>query len=210
MKILIDEENRIVAYAKVGDFENSIEVKDYEFEYPCDEYIFKNEEIKYSPKPFDKEKLKLKKREYLKKIRDNLLYAPLIMQIKPYGEENAIKVSFQVEEKDLAKFGRIKGVLFTLSKLGINKDNIEESKTILLAMGIDEVTINIIITFLKTGALPWVLADNTTKIFEFEKLEMVEVAFGIREQQIFSKFIELDKKLTAAKTTGEIESIKWG
>ncbi|MBS9775686.1 MAG: hypothetical protein KGV57_01180 [Fusobacterium sp.] len=148
-------------------------------------------------------------RTKFQKIRDDLLHEPLKMTLKPYGENKKIEVLFQVKEKDLAKFGRIKGILFTLNKLGVDKNDIEGSKKILENLGIDNKLTEIIIQFLKTGALPWLLADNTTKMFEFEKLEMVEVVFGIREQQIFAKFMLLDEQLNQANSIEEIEAINW-
>ena len=42
MKIVIDKNKRIVSYALIGELQGSIEVDDFEFLYPIDDYIYEN------------------------------------------------------------------------------------------------------------------------------------------------------------------------
>lgn len=62
MKILIDKNNRIIAYTYIGDLLGSIEVEDFDFKHPSEDYIYKNGKIEYSPE------LEKFKKEYFENI----------------------------------------------------------------------------------------------------------------------------------------------
>ena len=94
MKIKIDKNNRIVAYATVGDFTDSIEVDYFEFTKPLNDYIFEDNKIKYSP---NIEKLKYLKREEFKDIRNQKLYENITVN----GD------TFQVRKDDLENFWEV-------------------------------------------------------------------------------------------------------
>ena len=71
MKILIDKNKRIISYALIGELQGAIEVDNFEFIHPIDDYIYENGKIKYSP---NIDRLKKLKREELKVIRTSKLY----------------------------------------------------------------------------------------------------------------------------------------
>lgn len=49
MKIIIDKNKRIISYALIGELQGAIEVENFEFIHPIDDYIYENGKIKYSP-----------------------------------------------------------------------------------------------------------------------------------------------------------------
>lgn len=100
MKIVIDKNKRIISYALIGELQGSIEVDDFEFLYPIDDYIYENGKIKYSP---NLDRLKKTKREELKTIRTEKLYENITVN----GD------TFQVRKDDLDNFWEVDYMLGT-------------------------------------------------------------------------------------------------
>ena len=94
MRIRIDKNKRIISYALIGEIQGAIEVDDFEFIYPVDDYIYENGKIKYSP---NIDRLKKLKREELKTIRTNKLYENITVN----GD------TFQVRKDDLDNFWEV-------------------------------------------------------------------------------------------------------
>lgn len=94
MKIVIDKNKRIISYALIGELQGAIEVENFEFIHPIDDYVYENGKIKYSP---DLDKLKKLKREELKKIRTSKLYENITVN----GD------TFQVRKDDLDNFWEV-------------------------------------------------------------------------------------------------------
>nr|DAS01809.1 MAG TPA: Protein of unknown function (DUF2977) [Caudoviricetes sp.] len=94
MKIVIDKNKRIISYALIGELQEAIEVENFEFIHPIDDYVYENGKIKYSP---DLDKLKKLKREELKKIRTSKLYENITVN----GD------TFQVRKDDLDNFWEV-------------------------------------------------------------------------------------------------------
>lgn len=110
MKIKIDKNNRIVAYATIGDFKDSIEVDYFEFTKPLNDYIFEDNKIKYSP---NIERLKHLKREEFKDIRNQKLYENIIVN----GD------TFQVRKDDLENFWEVDYMLKNREVTGTDTRN---------------------------------------------------------------------------------------
>lgn len=105
MKIKIDKNNRIVAYATIGDFKDSIEVDYFEFTKPLNDYIFEDNKIKYSP---NIERLKHLKREEFKDIRNQKLYENIIVngdtfQVRKDDLENFWEVDYMLEKGEVTE-----------------------------------------------------------------------------------------------------------
>ena len=100
MKIVINKNKRITSYALIGELQGSIEVDDFEFIYPVDDYIYENGKIKYSP---NMDRLKKLKREELKAIRTKKLYENITVN----GD------TFQVRKDDLDNFWEVDYMLGT-------------------------------------------------------------------------------------------------
>ena len=100
MKIVIDKNKRIISYAIIGDLPGAIEVDDFEFTHPIEDYIYENLKIKYSP---DIDKLKKIKREELKVTRTSKLYENITVN----GD------TFQVRKDDLDNFWEVDYILGT-------------------------------------------------------------------------------------------------
>lgn len=94
MKIIVDKNKRITSYAIIGELQGAIEVNDFEFTHPVDDYIYENGKIKYSP---NIDRLKKLKREELKAVRTNKLYENIIVN----GD------AFQVRKDDLENFWEV-------------------------------------------------------------------------------------------------------
>lgn len=94
MKIVIDKNKRIISYALIGELQGSIEVDDFEFIHPIDDYVYENGKIKYSP---NLDRLKKTKREELKAIRVSKLYENITVN----GD------TFQVRKDDLENFWEV-------------------------------------------------------------------------------------------------------
>lgn len=98
IKILKNEENKIMAYCDFGDMPNSIEIEvedEFEFKEDLQNYIFVDGKLKYNP---CLETLKNKKREELKEIRKEKIDSDLEVN----GD------FFQVRERDLQNFYNLK------------------------------------------------------------------------------------------------------
>lgn len=100
MKILIDKNNKIIAYTYIGDLQGSIEVEDFDFEHPSQDYVYEKGKIKYSP---DLVRIKKEKRDELKEIRMNKLYENITVN----GD------TFQVRKDDLENFWEVDYILGT-------------------------------------------------------------------------------------------------
>ena len=100
MKIIIDKNKRIISYALIGKLQEAIEVDDFEFIHPVDDYIYENGKIKYSP---NIDRLKKIKREELKSIRMQKLYENITVN----GD------TFQVRKDDLDNFWEVDYMLGT-------------------------------------------------------------------------------------------------
>lgn len=70
MKILLDENKRIIAYTYIGELQGSVEIDDFNFEHPSQDYIYENGKIKYSP---DLEKFKKEYFENIDKYKTEIL-----------------------------------------------------------------------------------------------------------------------------------------
>ncbi|QYC52352.1 protein of unknown function DUF2977 [Fusobacterium phage FNU_1P] len=99
MKIIVDNK-RIVAYTTTGEIQGAIEVDDFEFMHPIDDYVYENGKIKYSP---NLDRLKKIKREELKVVRTNKLYENITVK----GD------TFQVRKDDLDNFWEVDYMLGT-------------------------------------------------------------------------------------------------
>ena len=108
MKIIVDKNKRIISYALIGELQGAIEVDDFEFIYPVDDYIYENGKIKYSP---NIDRLKKLKREELKTIRTNKLYENITVNVD----------TFQVRAEDLENFWEVDYMLK-------NKEVVESDK----------------------------------------------------------------------------------
>lgn len=105
MKIIIDKNKRITSYALIGELQGAIEVKDFEFMQPIDDYIYENGKIKYSP---DLDKLKKIKREELKTIRIEKLYENITVngdtfQVRKDDLENFWEVDYMLKRREVAE-----------------------------------------------------------------------------------------------------------
>ena len=100
MKILIDKNNKIIAYTYIGDLQGSIEVEDFDFEHPSQDYMYEKGKIKYLP---DLVRIKKEKRDELKEIRMNKLYENITVN----GD------IFQVRKDDLDNFWEVDYMLGT-------------------------------------------------------------------------------------------------
>ena len=100
MKILLDENKRIITYTYIGELQGSIEIDDFNFEHPSQDYIYEKGKIKYSP---DLVKIKKEKRDELKEIRTNKLYENITVN----GD------IFQVRKDDLDNFWEVDYMLGT-------------------------------------------------------------------------------------------------
>ena len=98
MKIVIDKNKRIISYALIGELQGAIEVDNFEFIHPIDDYIYENGKIKYSP---NIDRLKKLKREELKVIRTSKLYENITVN----GD------TFQVRKDDLENFWEVDYIL---------------------------------------------------------------------------------------------------
>lgn len=99
IKVLLNEEKRIIGYCTLGELENSIEIDipdDFEIPYKgLSDYVYERKKLKYKP---DIEKYKKEKLEVLKKTRDELCLADLEFQGGKFQVRNST---------DLNKFERI-------------------------------------------------------------------------------------------------------
>lgn len=100
MKILLDENKRIIAYTYIGELQGSVEIDDFNFEHPSQDYIYENGKIEYSP---DLVRIKKEKRDELKEIRTNKLYENITVN----GD------IFQVRKDDLDNFWEVDYILGT-------------------------------------------------------------------------------------------------
>lgn len=105
MKIKIDKNNRIVAYATVGDFKDSIEVDYFEFAKHLNDYIFEDNKIKYSP---NIERLKQLKREEFKDFRNQKLYENITVngdtfQVRKDDLENFLEVDYMLKKGEVTE-----------------------------------------------------------------------------------------------------------
>lgn len=87
IKILLDENKRIVAYCSFGELENSIEITvddDFQFNRSLDDYIYQNEKLVYSPNlDMIKKQVNEKwKNERQEKINADLEYKGSIFQMR--------------------------------------------------------------------------------------------------------------------------------
>lgn len=100
MKIIVDKNKRIVSYALIGELQGAIEIDNFEFVHPIEDYIYKDGKIEYSP---NLDRLKKTKREELKAIRTEKLYENIIVN----GD------TFQVRKDDLDNFWEVDYMLGT-------------------------------------------------------------------------------------------------
>nr|DAF89183.1 MAG TPA: Protein of unknown function (DUF2977) [Podoviridae sp. ctP1X6] len=105
MKIIIDKNKRIISYALIGELQGAIEVEDFKFIHPIDDYIYENGKIKYSP---NIDRLKKIKREELKAIRTNKLYENITVngdtfQVRKDDLENFWEVDYMLKRREVAE-----------------------------------------------------------------------------------------------------------
>jgi len=113
MKIVIDKNKRIISYALIGELQGAIEVENFEFIYPVDDYIYENGKIKYSP---NIDRLKKLKREELKKIRTKKLYENITVkgdtfQVRTEDLENFWEVDYMLKNKEVVESDKRNWVL---------------------------------------------------------------------------------------------------
>ena len=126
MKIIVDKNKRITSYAIIGELQGAIEVDDFEFIHPIDDYVYENGKIKYSP---NIERLKKLKREELKAVRTNKLYENITVngdtfQVRTEDLENFWEVDYMLKNKEVVESDKRNWVLsdnsiktFTYSQL---------------------------------------------------------------------------------------------
>lgn len=105
MKIIVDKNKRIISYSIIGELEGAIEVDDFEFIHPIDDYVYENGKIKYSP---NIERLKKLKREELKVIRTSKLYENITVngdtfQIRTEDLENFWEVDYMLKNREVSE-----------------------------------------------------------------------------------------------------------
>lgn len=105
MKIIIDKNKRITSYSIIGELQGAIEVNDFEFIYPVDDYIYENGKIKYSQ---NIDRLKKIKREELKAVRTNKLYENItvnrdVFQVRKDDLENFWEVDYMLKRREVAE-----------------------------------------------------------------------------------------------------------
>ena len=105
MKIIVDKSKRITSYAIIGELQGAIEVDDFEFIHPVDDYIYENGKIKYSP---NIDRLKKLKREELKAIRTEKLYENItvngdIFQVRKDDLDNFWEVDYMLKRGEVAE-----------------------------------------------------------------------------------------------------------
>ena len=105
MKIVIDKNKRIVAYTTIGEMQEAIEVDDFKFIHPIDDYVYENGKIKYSP---NIDRLKKIKREELKSIRTQKLYENITVngdtfQVRKDDLENFWEVDYMLKRREVAE-----------------------------------------------------------------------------------------------------------
>lgn len=103
MKIIVNKNKRITSYALIGEIQGAIEVDDFEFIHPINDYIYENGKIKYSPNIY---RLKKLKREELKVIRTNKLYENITVngdtfQVRKDDLENFWEVDYMLKNKEV-------------------------------------------------------------------------------------------------------------
>lgn len=126
MKIIVDKNKRIISYALIGELQGAIEVEDFKFIHPVDDYIYENGKIKYSP---NIDRLKKIKREELKAVRTNKLYENITVngdtfQVRTEDLENFWEVDYMLKNKEVVESDKRNWVLsdnsiktFTYSQL---------------------------------------------------------------------------------------------
>ena len=105
MKIIIDKNKRIISYALIGELQGAIEVENFEFIHPIDDYIYENGKIKYSP---NIDRLKKIKREELKAVRTNKLYENITVngdtfQVRKDDLDNFWEVDYMLKRREVAE-----------------------------------------------------------------------------------------------------------
>lgn len=105
MKIIIDKSKRIISYSIIGELQGAIEVEDFKFIHPIDDYIYENGKIKYSP---NIDRLKKIKREELKVVRTNKLYENITVngntfQVRKDDLENFWEVDYMLKRGEVAE-----------------------------------------------------------------------------------------------------------
>lgn len=126
MKIIVDKNKRIISYSIIGELQGAIEVEDFKFIHPIDDYIYENGKIKYSP---NIDRLKKIKREELKAVRTNKLYENITVngdtfQVRTEDLENFWEVDYMLKNREVVESDKRNWVLsdnsiktFTYSQL---------------------------------------------------------------------------------------------
>lgn len=113
MKIVIDKNKRIISYALIGELQGAIEVENFEFIHPIDDYVYEDGKIKYSP---NIDRLKKLKREELKAVRTNKLYENItvngdIFQVRKDDLDNFWEVDYMLKNKEVVESDKRNWVL---------------------------------------------------------------------------------------------------
>ena len=113
MKIVVDKNKRIVSYSIIGELQGAIEVENFEFIHPVDDYIYEDGKIKYSP---NIDRLKKLKRKELKAIRTNKLYENITVngdtfQVRTEDLENFWEVDYMLKNKEVVESDKRNWVL---------------------------------------------------------------------------------------------------
>lgn len=206
MYILLNKEKRIIARSDIKQ-NNFIEIEDEKMEEISKaniyDYIYINNEFIYKPIKVDLKKVldnkKTQKREELKTIREDKVHSNFKINLDKEYE-------FQFREKDVNNFISFKSTLDILKTLGIS--NVEDANKLKSFNVPDEIILKIK-EFLETGKVPWILADNSIELFEFEKILLIQALFNFRKEEIYFKFGELSMQLETCQSIEEIEAIKW-
>ncbi|AVQ21367.1 hypothetical protein C4N15_06815 [Fusobacterium necrophorum subsp. funduliforme] len=164
-------------------------------EKPSKYHIWNGEEWK-----FDIDVVKTLKRNELKKIREEKVYKNLIVNLDGNSYE------FQMKEKDVHNFNGLKNTLDILKTLRITDPNDVEK---LSSFHIPENILQKIQLFLKTRKVTWILVDNSTALFDFEQILLIQTLFYLRKEEIFLEFCKKTAQLQKAVSIKDIEKIKW-
>ncbi|EHO19766.1 hypothetical protein HMPREF9466_01697 [Fusobacterium necrophorum subsp. funduliforme 1_1_36S] len=90
-----------------------------------------------------------------------------------------------MKEKDVHNFNGLKNTLDILKTLRITDPNDVEK---LSSFHIPENILQKIQLFLKTRKVTWILVDNSTALFDFEQILLIQTLFYLRKEEIFLEF----------------------
>lgn len=93
-----------------------------------------------------------------------------------------------------------------MKTLGISKPT-DVSK--LATFHLQEEILEKIKIFLETGKVGWILTNNTTALFSFEQILLINALYQLRKEELFLEFLKLSTQLEKCSLPEEIEKITW-